>query len=157
MRFDIEGGALDFTPTAAVVAGWTGRDPARVAHHIAELEALGVAPPSTTPLYYRVSAALLTQADAIEALGADTSGEAEPVLIRHGGALWLGLGSDHTDRALEAHSVAHSKQVCAKPLARALWPLDDPGATLDALELRCWLREADGWRLYQEGTLAALR
>ncbi len=157
MRFEIEdGAALAFAPTMAVVAGWTGRDPAKVAHHIAELAALGVPAPSVTPLYYRVSAALLTQADAIEALGADTSGEAEPVLIRHGGALWLGLGSDHTDRALEAHSVAYSKQVCAKPLARALWPLDALGA-LDALELRCWLREDGGWRLYQEGTLAAVR
>ena len=38
----------------AVVAGWTGRDPAAVEKHIKELEALGVKRPATTPIFYRV-------------------------------------------------------------------------------------------------------
>ena len=153
---------------ALVVAGWTGRDSAAVEHHVRELEALGVAPPSTVPLYYRVAASLLGHARAIEVVGGDTSGEAEPLLVRAAdGALWLGVASDHTDRALESRSVALSKQICAKPCARGLWRFDDVAERLDALELRAWIAEdaalvdapgdAAGWTLYQEGTLAAIR
>ena len=107
-----------------VVAGWTGRDAAGVEHHIRELEALGVAPPSSVPLFYRVSAGLLGAHSIIEVVGEETSGEVEPMLVRHAGRLWLGLASDHTDRALETHSVALSKQGCAKPCAATLWSLD---------------------------------
>ena len=38
----------------AVIAGWTGRDPVARDKHIAELDALGIAPPASTPIYYRV-------------------------------------------------------------------------------------------------------
>jgi hypothetical protein len=34
-----------------VVAGWTGRDNATVEHHIAELQAIGVARPRTVPCF----------------------------------------------------------------------------------------------------------
>src|ERR1700743_1707292 len=40
----------------AVIAGWTGRDPVARNKHIAELEALGIARPATTTIYYRCSA-----------------------------------------------------------------------------------------------------
>ena len=33
----------------AVIAGWTGRDPAAGQEHIAEVQALGVTPPASTP------------------------------------------------------------------------------------------------------------
>ena len=35
-------------------------------------------------------------------LGGASSGEAEPVLLRHGGRWWLTVGSDHTDREVES-------------------------------------------------------
>ena len=44
----------------AVIAGWTGRDPVARDKHIAELEAIGIARPATTPIYYRVSARRIT-------------------------------------------------------------------------------------------------
>ncbi len=53
--------SLTVAPRRLVVAGWTGRDPAAIEHHIAELEAIGVPRPSSVPLYYRVGANLLTQ------------------------------------------------------------------------------------------------
>src|SRR5258705_9589646 len=59
----------------AVIAGWTGRDPVARDKHIAELEAIGIARPATTPIYYRVSARRLTTADVIEVCGEDSSGE----------------------------------------------------------------------------------
>ena len=153
---------------ALVVAGWTGRDARAVEHHVRELEALGVAPPSAIPLYYRVSASLLGHRASIDVVGTETSGEVEPLVVRIGGRDWLGVASDHTDRALEAHSVALSKQACAKPCAAGLWPLEDVADRLDALELRAWIADDAalaatpdagdaGWTLYQEGTLAAIR
>lgn len=158
MLFDFEGeGRADVAVTGLVVAGWTGRDRAKVDHHIAELAALGVAPPTTVPVFYRAAAALLTQATRIEVLGAETSGEAEPFLLRHDGRLWLGLGSDHTDRGLEAHSVAHSKQVCAKPVAATLWAFDPLRDRLDSLVLRSWIGPEGAETLYQDGTLALIR
>jgi hypothetical protein len=158
MQFDTDlRGPLALAPTALTVAGWTGRDAAAVAHHIEELAAIGVPRPSATPLFYRCAPGLLTHGERIAVLGAETSGEAEPLLLRADGALWLGLGSDHTDRGLEATSVAHSKQVCAKPVARGLWALAPLADRLDSLELRCWVREGADWTLYQDGTLAGIR
>ncbi|MXN17767.1 DUF2848 domain-containing protein [Pseudooceanicola sp. GBMRC 2024] len=157
MQFHTPDGLTEIEVTHLFVAGWTGRDHAKVAHHIAELAAIGVAPPSRTPLFYRTSAPLLRQADSVEVLGPGTSGEVEPLLVQGAGGLWLGLASDHTDRALEAHSVAHSKQVCPKPAARQLWPLADVAGHLDQLVLSCDIQEDGTWLRYQHGTLAAIR
>lgn len=157
MRFAVDGASLDLNLTDLVIAGWTGRDSAAIRHHIEELAALGVKPPSATPLYYRVSAALLTTAPQIEVVGGASSGEVEPMIVQSGDQRWLGLGSDHTDRALEAHSVAMSKQVCAKPCAGELWPWDDVADRLDEIALESWIEEGGDWVLYQQGTLAAIR
>jgi hypothetical protein len=140
----------------AVIAGWTGRDRRKVEEHIEELHALGVSPPSTTPLFYRVSASRLTSADRIEVCGEETSGEVEAVLVALEGSLWVGAGSDHTDRALERTSVAMSKQICDKPLAPELWAFDDVADHWDALELRSWRIEGAERALYQEGAVNAL-
>ena len=37
--------------TDLVIAGWTGRDVAALNHHVEELKAIGVQPPSSVPLY----------------------------------------------------------------------------------------------------------
>jgi len=140
----------------AVMAGWTGRDPVARDRHIAELEAIGIAPPATTPIYYRVAARRLTTEDSIEVSGGDTSGEVEFVLIGWQGRIFVGLGSDHTDRKVEAYSVTVSKQMCDKPMAGELWELEDVIGHWDKMILRshAWI---DGARvLYQEGTLDAM-
>ena len=157
MRFDTDEGPLDIAVTRLTIAGWTGRDAAAVWHHIDELAAIGVPPPSTVPLYYRVSPSLLCQTGRLDVLGAETSGEAEPFLLHARGRLWLGVASDHTDRGLEAHSVAHSKQVCGKPVAPALWDFGAVQDRLDTLRLASWIEEDDARVSYQEGTLAAIR
>jgi hypothetical protein len=140
-----------------VIAGWTGSDAAAIQHHIDELAALGVPRPSTTPLFYRVAATNLTQTDRLQVLGPDTSGEAEPVIVATEDGLWLGVGSDHTDRKAEAISVALSKQLCAKVMGRELWRWDDVATRWGDLILRAYAT-IDGQRvLYQEGPLAAIR
>jgi len=140
-----------------VIAGWTGRDAHAIEHHIGELEAIGVPRPSAVPLFYRVAANQLSQADTVEVVGGESSGEVEPLLFLHAGEFFVSIASDHTDRALETHSVALSKQICVKPVARSAWRLADVRDRWDALVLRSWVDEDGEWRLYQEGTLAALR
>lgn len=137
----------------AVIAGWTGRDPVARDKHIAELEAIGIARPASTPIYYRCSARRITLGDRIEVSGGDSSGEVEFVLIGWQGRIFVGCGSDHTDRKVEAYSVTVSKQMCDKPMAPELWKLEDVIAHWDKLILRSWA-VIDGVRvLYQEGTL----
>jgi hypothetical protein len=139
-----------------VIAGWAGRDKEKMEHHIAELEALGVARPKTTPTYYRVAAARLTTSGEIEVCGGDSSGEAESLLIAAEGRLYVGVGSDHTDRKLETYGVTLSKQVCDKPIAATVWPFEEVVDHWDDLILRSYAT-IDGTRqLYQEGTLAGL-
>ena len=140
-----------------VIAGWAGRDIVSTEHHIAELAALGVSRPSAIPLYYRVAANQLTQAPVVQVLGPDTSGEAEVFVFAAAGELFVSLVSDHTDRRLEANSVAISKQVCAKPVAKSAWLYTDVAAHWDDLILRSTVMENGSPVAYQEGPLAALR
>ena len=140
----------------AVIAGWTGRDPVARDKHIAELEAIGIARPASTPIFYRVAACRLTTADSIEVSGGDSSGEVEFVLIGWQGRIFVGCGSDHTDRKVEAYSVTVSKQMCDKPVASVLWELNDVIGHWDRMILRAfaWI---DGARvLYQEGTVDSM-
>jgi hypothetical protein len=140
----------------AVVAGWTGRDPVARDKHIAELEAIGIARPASTPIYYRVSARRLTTEDSIEVSGTESSGEVEFVLIGWQGRIFVGAASDHTDRKVETYSVTVSKQMCDKPIAPVLWELEEVIGHWDQMILRshAWI---DGARvLYQEGTLDSM-
>jgi hypothetical protein len=141
----------------AVIAGWTGRDAAAVEKHIKELEVLGVKRPATTPIFYRVAAARLTTESSIEVLGDRSSGEVEFVLLRTAGALWVGTGSDHTDREVEAYGVSVSKQMCEKPIAATFWRFDDVAAHWDRLILRSHALIGGERVLYQEGSVAAMR
>ena len=141
----------------AVIAGWTGRDTEAVEEHIKELEALGVKRPATTPIFYRVGAARLTTEASIEVLGEKSSGEVEFVLLQTQGALWVGTGSDHTDREVEAYGVSVSKQMCEKPIAPLFWRFDDISAHWDRLMLRSYATIGGVRALYQEGPVATMR
>ena len=140
----------------AVIAGWTGRDAAAVEKHIRELEALGVKRPATTPIFYRVSAARITTGDTIEAVGESSGGEVEFVLLQHDGRLWVGTGSDHTDREVEKYGVTVSKQMCEKPIAATFWAFDEVAPHWDRLLLRSSVVENGKRAPYQEGSVAAM-
>src|SRR6201992_2613793 len=140
-----------------VIAGWAGRDAAAIEHHIEELAALGIPRPSTTPLYYRVSTQTLTQTDRLSVLGADSSGEVEPVAVAMADGLWIGIGSDHTDRKAEASGIALSKQLCGKPIGSQLWSYADVKEHWDYLVLRSWTTIEGKRVLAQESPISALR
>src|SRR5882672_9607291 len=131
MDFLVNGAPRRIDITRLVIAGWTGRDKAAVEKHIAELEAIGVRRPRTVPTFYRLGAGLLTTASEIEVVGEDSSGEVEFVLISAADALYVGVGSDHTDRTVEAYAVTVSKQMCPKPLGEELWAFAELEARWD--------------------------
>ncbi len=138
----------------AVVAGYTGRDASAVQHHIDELAAIGIAPPPEVPMFYTMDAELFDTSGEHDATENLTSGEIEPLYVRHNGRYYLGIGSDHTDRVLEADDIGDSKRACPKPVASQVMAVDSiADLSLDACLARSWV---DG-QLYQEGSLAGLR
>ena len=148
------GETIELTDYDAIVAGYTGRDAAAVQHHIDELAAIGVAPPPEVPMFYPVDSSTVTAAAEVSAAGEKTSGEIEPLYIRHDGRYYFGIASDHTDRHIETRDIGESKRVCPKPVAGTVIPVSDIQAlSLDDCRARSWV---DG-RLYQDGTLDGLR
>ena len=140
----------------AIIAGWTGRDRAALEKHIRELEELGVKRPATTPIFYRVAATRMTTDATIQASGGASSGEVEFALFKDGGKLWVGLGSDHTDREVETYNVTVSKQMCDKPFAPEFWAFDDVAEHWDSLMLRSHIVENGVRTIYQEGPVTSM-
>ncbi|UOM33906.1 DUF2848 domain-containing protein [Acuticoccus sp. I52.16.1] len=158
LRIESRDGVREIVVTvdALVIAGWTGRDPEAMEHHIQELEALGVKRPAATPMYYPVSVSRLTRAEMIEAIGNASSGEAEYVLFETPQGRFVGVGSDHTDREAETVGVTLSKQLCDKPVSLTVWPYEEVADHWDELEIESVV-EIDGETVtYQSGKVSAM-
>jgi Protein of unknown function (DUF2848) len=140
-----------------VIAGWTGRNAAAVEEHIVELEAIGVARPRKVPCFYRLGANLLLTERQLDVTGPDSSGEVEFVLLSLEAGLFVGVGSDHTDRKVEAYGVTVSKQMCPKPIGRTLWRFEEVEDHWDSLMLRSWITRGGKRELYQEGSVTRMR
>ena len=147
---------IDVEVKELIIAGWAGREQAAIDEHIEELKEIGVTPPSSTPLFYRVAANQLTTAADIQVLGEASSGEVEIVLIGTPQGTLMGIGSDHTDREAEAWSVAHSKQVCVKPVSQQLWRLDSVIEHWDSLQMSAYATFDGEEVLYQQGAVTGL-
>jgi Protein of unknown function (DUF2848) len=137
-------------------AGWAGRDLEAVAAHVKEMRALGVPAPGTVPIVFPVAQAMLTQGDRIEIYSPQSSGEVEYVLVATTHRVALTIGSDHTDRKVEATSIELSKQICPNVMARAAWVYADVAGHVDELVLRAWVRSGGVWQRYQEAPIGAL-
>ncbi|EAZ99265.1 DUF2848 domain-containing protein [Marinobacter sp. ELB17] len=148
--------ALEVDIQELIIAGWAGREQAGIDEHIEELKAIGVTPPSSTPLFYRVAADQLTTAATVQVLGGESSGEVEVVLIGAPQGTLVSIGSDHTDREAEAWSVAHSKQVCAKPVSRQVWTLESVIDHWDQLTMASYATFNGEEVLYQQGGVTGL-
>lgn len=97
------------------------------------------------PRIYPMGVHALTTGDRVEVHGTRTSGEVEIVLLQ-ADRLYVGVGSDHTDREIEKTSILWSKQACPNVLAPVLWPYEEVRERWDDFVLRAWV---DG-RAYQE-------
>jgi len=117
------------------------------------LHGVRIATSVPAPRMYPIGVPAVGTDDVVEVHTEETSGEVEIVLIM-ADRLYVGVGSDHTDRALERASIPWSKQACTNVLAPEIWPFDELAQDWDRCILRSWV---DG-RLYQQvGVDAFLR
>lgn len=138
-------------------AGYTGRDQEKVRKHIEELKKEGVPAPQSTPTAYEMITERVYFDREIEVIGRKTSGEAEYVLLCSGDEIYVGVGSDHTDRELESVSIIKSKQICPNLLSDRLWRLEEVKEDWDDLILKSWVMDEKGQKvLYQESALLAM-
>jgi hypothetical protein len=103
-----------------------------------------------------VAQAMLTQGDRVEIYSPQSSGEVEYVLVVTRQRVALTIGSDHTDRKVEATSIELSKQICPNVMARTAWALADVADHVDDLVLGAWVRKGGAWEPYQKAPIAAL-
>jgi 2-keto-4-pentenoate hydratase/2-oxohepta-3-ene-1,7-dioic acid hydratase in catechol pathway len=153
-----DGSPRDVEIRYALNGGYAGRDNAQVKSHIDELAALGVPGPSRIPTLYPVSAMIVAQVSTVQAPHGRTSGEAEWALVvgETIEELLLTCACDHTDRALEVHGVAWSKQSAPDVLGDIAWPLADIADRLDGFTLKAWVRHGETETLIQDGRAGQL-
>ncbi len=147
---------LECTVDQLIMAGWVGRNREALQAHIDELAELGIPGPKNVPEFYPLSVDRLSQGSSIQVSGKDTSGEVEFFLICQGSRIYVGLGSDQTDRDLESKSITLSKQICDKVLCSTLWPFEEVQQQWDRLRLRAWIEDEGSESLYQEGLLGEM-
>lgn len=149
--------SLAFDAKKLVIAGWTGRNLEAMEAHVAELEEIGIARPKRMPEYYNNGLNLLTTDESIQVVGDSSSGEIEFVLYIDEEEIFVGLGSDHTDREVEKTNVTVSKQVCPKPVSTTVWKYSDISDHWERLLLRSHAVINGDRTLYQEGPVTTMK
>jgi hypothetical protein len=141
-----------------VNAGWVGRDKESLMAHINELKEEGIPAPETVPICFPILNDRITQEESIEVFDeAGHSGEAEFVLLFHKGEIYVGAGSDHTDRRVEVLSVPKSKVFYPNVVSRTAWRYTDVQDHWNSLILRSWITNSKGVReVYQEDALSSI-
>lgn len=125
-------------PERLINLGSATRSAAEAQAHQREVaeEGIRIAFDVPAPRIYPISLVNLTSDDTVTVHGPRTSGEVEIVLIDDG-ELLVSVGSDHTDRDLERHSIVWSKQACANVMARTSWLWSDVEDHWDSVTLAC--------------------
>ena len=148
--------ALSFEARRLVCAGWVGKDKGALQAHIDELAVEGIPGPGRTPIYMNFWPQLITTSEAIDVISGETSGELEFVVLKGSDRLFIGVGSDHTDRGFEKYSIPASKQMYAKVMAPVVWPYWEIQSHWDQIVLRSWITSNHEKKLYQEDPLSAI-
>jgi len=145
---------LNFVYNRMVNAGYVGRDQDEVRRHIEGLAKKGIPGPKSTPTLYPLITRTLVTDPSIEVYGEETCGEVEYVLlIENPECVYVGLGSDHTDRHLEETDIPRAKQICPNVMCKTVWPLSEVKEHWDKLVLESWVTRHGEKLLYQQGPL----
>lgn len=148
---------ITFVPKHMINAGYTGRDQEAIRAHIDELKAEGIPAPDKTPVYFTKFADRITQDGVFEVLDeTDHSGEAEFVLLFDKDDIYVGVGSDHTDRKLESVDIPKAKQIYPNTISKELWRLADVIDHWDEIIIRSWVKIDGEKKLLQEAALTAM-
>lgn len=152
-----DGTAVPVNVRYVLNGGFSGRTQETVRAHVAELALLGVAPPTVTPILVPISPYLAQQTGEVWVPHARTSGEVEwGLVVADDGELLLTLACDHTDRALEVHGIAWSKNASPDVLSNGAWKLAEVSGHVDKLELKAWVTNDGVEREVQAASLAEL-
>lgn len=148
---------LIFSYTRMVNAGYVGRDQEEVHRHISELAKKGIPGPKETPTLYPVIPRNLVMDDEVEVYGNETCGEVEYVLlVEDKDTVYVGVGSDHTDRHLEESDIPRAKQICPNIISHRVWPLSEVEDHWDDLVIEASVVKEGEEILYQQGALALI-
>ncbi len=139
-----------------VCAGWVGRDREALQAHIDELAELGIPGPDRTPIFMNFSPYIVSTTNHVDVISEESSGEVEYVILQTEGKLYIGVGSDHTDRGFEKYSIAASKQMYPKVMAPVVWPYEELEDHWDNLIMRSWMTKDGERAIYQEDPLSEI-
>ncbi|KMK64903.1 DUF2848 family protein [Puniceibacterium sp. IMCC21224] len=142
----------EFVTTRMYNLGSATRDPETAVAHQQEVAKSGIyiAFDVPAPRIYPIALHALTTDEELFVQTHRTSGEVE-IVLHMADQLYVGVGSDHTDRAMETVSIPGSKQACANHVAPVFWPYEEMRDSWDSCVMRSWV---DG-RLYQDVGVAA--
>jgi hypothetical protein len=130
--------------------GFTIRDREKMQRHLDEVEGVHVDWPERPPIIFPISAwATITDSD-VPVQYDRTSGEVEIVMVVDGDELLVGVGSDHTDRHLEATDIPWGKQVAPNIVAPTLWRWDEVVDHWDQVGIESYVDD----RLYQKALVS---
>lgn len=140
-------------------AGYAGSNSEEVRHHIEELAAIGVPAPKTFPTLYPLGSHVVSQDHLYQAPHDKTSGEAEWALYigKNENEHLLMAACDHTDRALEAHGVAWSKQSAPDFIGDLAWRYSEVKDLFTNFTLKAWVKDRQEEKLIQDGTAGLAR
>ena len=145
---------LKFEVRKLLLAGYTFRDQEQIKKHFEEVKKEGIAGPNSIPAFCSKLKDRITASDRIEVLpGIKTSGEAEYVLLIDGDDIYIGIGSDHSDRETEKYNMWVSKQICPCVISRNIWRYEDIKNHWDDIIKRSWVDNKGQRQLYQETRL----
>jgi hypothetical protein len=137
--------------------GFTIRDEEKMRRHLEECHRVGVPIPVVTrpPLVMPISTWAWVTDDVISVQRERTSGEVEiATVVDADGTIYVGVGSDHTDRALECIDIPWSKQVAPNVIAPTLWPWDEVAGHWDDVLMESWVVDGGQRVKYQEASVA---
>lgn len=128
---------LTVTPARLYNLGSATVDASSAVAHQEEVADVGVriAFDIPAPRIYPMAVGSVTTDEVVGVHSGATSGEAELVIVVADGEVYLGVGSDHTDRELERASIIWSKQYSPSVLGRRVWRWADVEARWSTLVL----------------------
>lgn len=142
---------LNFEVHKLLLAGYTFRDQKEVREHLEEEKKGGITGSAEFPRFGPKLRDRITTSDRIEVLpDIKTSGEAEFALLIDGNDIYIGIGSDHSDRDTEKYDMFISKQMCPCVISKKVWRYEDVKGHWDDIIKRAWVKNKGQRQLYQE-------
>lgn len=125
--------------------------------HLEEMEEEGIVVTQDPPVIFQIPSQAITTASYIQVNDPKTSGEAEVVYFVDEEETYVGVASDHTDRALETREedIPKSKTICPNVVSETVWPLSEIRSHWDILELSGWTGTDGESHRYQHSTVEA--